>query len=285
MKILFGIEGGAGKNIAATGAVRIAKEAGHEVYVMTAWPQMWEGNPNVAKVHSWDKIEYFSEEVKQYDRIVINDAYRQSEFLLQEANLSAVYNMLLNGILEPVKPELYLTKAEYLHVQDLLKEVTKPIFAVQTNGGNSTGYAWARDLPTDVAVEIMEQYADKYEIIHMRGPGQLEIGGVKHVADLTIRESIVVLALSEKRLLIDSVYQHAAAALELPSVVTWVLTKPTQFGYDIHTNVLRNEPKLKNVERLDVLIHGLDNNPAFCPFSVDQEIFSTKEIIKALKQK
>jgi hypothetical protein len=131
----------------------------------------------------------------------------------------------------------------------------------------------------------MNEYTAQYEIVHMRGPGQLEINGVKHIADLTIRESIVVLALSEKRLLIDSVYQHAAAALELPSVVTWVLTKPTQFGYDIHTNVLRNEPKLKNVERLDVLIHGLDNNPAFCPFSNDQTIFNTKDILKALKQK
>ena len=46
MKILLGIEGGAGKNIAATGAVAIAAEE-HMIDIITAHPTIWEGHATV----------------------------------------------------------------------------------------------------------------------------------------------------------------------------------------------------------------------------------------------
>lgn len=284
MHILLGIEGGAGKNIAATGAVKLASENGMKVDVITAWPQMWEGNPHVNKVYDWNRVEYFSELIKKYDRIVLDDAYRNSSFLLEGLDLSATYNLIINGIAEHVKPELYITQAEHLYVQSLLGNIEKPIMVVQTNGGVSEGYAWPRDLKLEDAVEILNEFNEEYEIVHLRGKGQLEIGGIKHTGDLTLRQCIAVLAMSEKRLLIDSIFQHAAAALELPSVVTWILTKPEQFGYELHTNILPNEPDLKNVDRIDVLIKGLDADPARCPYSKDKKIIDTQKIIKALKQ-
>ena len=42
---------------------------------------------------------------------------------------------------------------------------------------------------------------------------------------------------SKKRLLIDSYLQHAAASLNLPSVVLWACNSPRVFGYKIHTNI------------------------------------------------
>lgn len=285
MKILLGIEGGAGKGIAATGAVKIAVENGHQVDVITAWPQVWEGNPFVNKIYDWNRSEYLFEKIKEYDKIIFDDPYRQSAFLLGECNLTGIWNLMLNGIAEPVKPEIYLNKAETLQVTNLLKDVEKPIFVVQTNGGTNGGYAWTRDIPLEEAAEILNQFHEEYEIIHLRANGQLEIGGVKHTAELNIRQSIVVLALSEKRLLIDSVYQHAAAALELPSVVLWAMTEPTKFGHALHTNVVCNEPLLKNTDRLEMLFKGLDANVDKCPFGVNQPIFDTEKVIELLKDK
>ncbi len=70
MKILVNIEGGIGKNVAATGAVKVAKDAGHEVDVLTAWPQVWLGNPNVNKVLDFGGLRYFTDELKGYDKLI-----------------------------------------------------------------------------------------------------------------------------------------------------------------------------------------------------------------------
>lgn len=282
MKILLGIQGGAGKNIAATGAVAIAAEE-HKVDIVTAHPHVWEGNPHVNKVWDWNRIEYMSHFIKKYDRIVFDDPYMSEQFLLHGVNLTGVYNYMLNGESEPVKPQVYLNKAEHLYVETLLKDIEKPIMVVQTNGGIEAGYAWNRDLPLEEAVEVLNSFNEEYEIIHLRANGQLEIGGTKHTGDLNLRQSLVVLSMSEKRLLIDSVYSHAAAALDLPSVVLWVQTEQDKFGYEIHTNIECNHPELGNMDRLEGIFKGLDADMSKCPFAKDQKIFDTQKIIETLK--
>ena len=284
MKILLGIEGGIGKGIAATGAVKIAKEAGHQIDIITAHPQVWEGNPHVNKVWDWNRVEYMSEFIKNYEHLIFDDPYRNSEFLLGGCDLTCTYNYMLNKICEPVLPQIFLNKAETLAVDNVLAEIEKPIFVVQTNGGTTGGYAWPRDLPLEEAVEILNKFNEEYEIIHLRSNGQLEINGIKHTAKLNIRQSIAVLAKSEKRLLIDSVYQHAAAALDLPSVVLWALTEKEKFGYEMHTNIECSEPELKNMDRLDSMFSGLWNDPSACPFSPTQKIFDIEKVVDALKQ-
>jgi len=283
MKILLGIEGGIGKGIAATGAVTIAAQE-HQVDIITAHPSIWEGNPHVNRVWDWNRMEYMSDFIKNYDRLILDDPYRNTQFLLNGVDLTGTYNYMLNGISEPVSPEIFLNKAEHLYVQGLLADIKKPIFVVQTNGGTSEGYAWPRDLPLDEAVEILNEFTQEYEIIHLKGPRQLEIQGIKHTGELNLRQSLVVLAMSKKRLLIDSVYQHAAAAMNLPSTILWVMTEQQKFGYQMHTNIQSNVPLLKNMDRLDSMFKGLWNSTDACPFAANQKIFNTKQIIEALRQ-
>jgi hypothetical protein len=282
MKILLGIEGGIGKGIAATGAVAIAAQE-HEIDIITAHPSVWEGNPHVGKVWDWNRAEYLDEAIKVYDRVIFDDPYKHTQFLLNDCDITCTYNYMLNNLCQPVKPQLFLNKAEHMFVKGLLKDIEKPIFVVQTNGGLNEGYAWNRDIPLEEAVEILNQFGEEYEIIHLRANGQLEIGGIKHTGDLNLRQSLVVLAMSEKRLLIDSVYQHAAAAMDLPSTVLWVQTEPSKFGYELHTNILCDEPALNNMNRLGGLFGGLDSDPSKCPFAKDQKIFDTQKIIESLK--
>ena len=284
MKILLGINGGIGKGIAATGAVRIAHENGHTVDVITAHPSIWEGNPHVNRVYDWNRMEYLHEKIKDYDEVILQDPYRHSKFLLSECDLTCTYNYMVNEICEPAAPQVFLNKAETLYVKELLKDVKKPIMVVQTNGGLNEGYAWNRDLPLEEAVEVLNQFREEYEIIHLRMNGQLEIGGIKHTADLNIRQCLVVLQMSSKRLLIDSVYQHACAALDLPATVLWVITQPNRFGYKLHDNILCNEPQLQNMDRLEGLFSGLDADVSKCPFAQNQKVFETKQIIKSLEQ-
>ena len=171
-----------------------------------------------------------------------------------------------------------------MKVREIISGFEKPIMVFQTNGGHQQGYSWSRDMPLDEAVEVLNQFNDDYQLVHLRANGQLEINGVKHTADLNIRECLVVLQESEKRLLIDSIYQHAAAAMGLKSTVVWVSTEVEKFGYDMHDNIQAYVGKLKHGERTDFIFGGLADDPDKCPFAADQKILPTKKIVDSLKK-
>ena len=62
-------------------------------------------------------------------------------------------------------------------------------------------------------------------------------------------ELFSILAGSDRRVLIDSCLQHAAAAFKLKSTVLWVGTSPKVFGYNIHKNI--SAPELGNPTQTD----------------------------------
>jgi hypothetical protein len=82
----------------------------------------------------------------------------------------------------------------------------------------------------------------------------------------------------------DSFAQHAAAALNKPSVVCWIANKPDVFGYDLHTNILPNKftrkPELKHsyLQKFDI-----SGNLIEFPYNNEKEIFNIDEIISSLK--
>ena len=97
-------------------------------------------------------------------------------------------------------------------------------------------------------------------------------------------EYFSVLLHSDKRILIDSSLQHAAAATNKPSTVLWNGTSPTVFGYDIHTNITTKIPydfKLPGSYLFDFDFNG---NEVEYPFTDDQELFNIDEIIASVNK-
>jgi len=89
--------------------------------------------------------------------------------------------------------------------------------------------------------------------------------------------------MSEKRLLIDSFGQHAAAALGLPSTVCWIANVPSQFGYEMHHNIMANEPTLEPEMRNCVLSKFNIVGPEVeFPYNSEDEVFNADKIIAAL---
>ena len=165
MKILLGIDGGAGKNLAATAAVHELKQLGHVVDILTAWPQMWIGNNDVHKVYEWGKGEYLSEMLQDYDKIMLDDPYQQTYFLKGDHNLAETFADLLDVAL-PEDYKLYyeITKAELEEAKAFVKDFEKPLFVVQTNGGAHQGYAWTKDMPLTEVVEALNGFVKDYTI-------------------------------------------------------------------------------------------------------------------------
>ena len=98
-------------------------------------------------------------------------------------------------------------------------------------------------------------------------------------------ELVSLLLHSEKRLLIDSCMQHAAAALKMPSVVLWNGTSPKVFGWDMHTNIQAKKPakfKLPNSVLFDFDFTGVEAEYPYV--DEDDEIFDFDKIIEAIDE-
>jgi len=133
-----------------------------------------------------------------------------------------------------------------------------------------------------LAVKIAQYYAKDYHIIQICRNEKEVIPGVEAVTQpLSNFELISALAVSQKRVLIDSSLQHAAAALKLPSTVLWIGTSPKVFGYDLHTNVTAGAPKYKP-KLIDSYLfdYSFDGRPEQCPYDSPEEMFSFRELVE-----
>lgn len=83
----------------------------------------------------------------------------------------------------------------------------------------------------------------------------------------------------------DSVAQHMAAALNLPSTVCWVVNKPDVFGYGIHDNIIHNpfnkKPELRNSYLQPFNIGG---DLLEFPYNSEFEIFDSAKIIESINK-
>ena len=108
--------------------------------------------------------------------------------------------------------------------------------------------------------------------------------GVEAIKDpMANMELVSILLNSEKRILIDSCMQHAAAAIKMPSVVLWNGTSPEVFGWDMHTNIKAKKPakcKLPNSVLFDFDFIGVEAEYPYV--DEDEEIFDFDKIVEAV---
>ena len=139
-------------------------------------------------------------------------------------------------------------------------------------------------MPVALAQKIVDHYSDDYHIFQVKKPTSESLDGVEVIQDpMSNMELVSILLNSEKRILIDSCLQHAAAALKLPSVVLWNRTSPKVFGWDIHTNVQADKPanfKLPNSYLFDFDFMGVEAEYPYV--DEDEEIFDFDKIVEAV---
>lgn len=287
--VIFTIEGGLGKSIMATAILKVIKKEYKKanIIVVTGYPDVFIGNPNVNKVlHQQQAVGLYKNYIQNKDtKVFITDPYSTSDFITESNHLLKiwcdVYGLKYNGEL----PEIFLSKGEKEYFAPFYK-LDKPIMAIQPNGGavgQPLKYSWTRDLPASVVNEVVSQFKNDYAILHIKRDDQLTYENTIGALD-SWRSIAIMLTMSVKRLLIDSSSMHVASALNLPSVVGWIGTNPFVFGYDIHTNIMANDPtKEVNFESNSYTKHLLYEDIATLPYNEFTEIFDTQRIINALK--
>ena len=234
--IVFQIDGGAGKNIVATSVVKSInlKWPEKKIVILTAHPEIWLCNPRVYRVCQSGNSPYFYD-----DYIKDKEPYREQDCIYRRKHLSQVWCEIYDLEWQGETPELYFTDLEKDFVANQVRK-EKPILVIQPFGGASNNkYSWARDIPPFLAQRIVDEFKNEYRILQIKRDDQILLNGAEHV---TASQRIIAMTLlfSDKRILIDSLMQHAAAALNLPSYVFWIGNSPVTFGYQMHNNIVTN---------------------------------------------
>lgn len=287
MNIVFQINGGIGKCIAATAVCSAVKKKykDSKLIVISGYPEVFLNNPNVHKNLKFGETSYFYKdfiEGKDF-KLFIQDPYLQTEFVREEKHLVQIWCELFGIEYGGEYPEIFLSKRESQKYLEGVK-FDKPILMMQTNGGadQSKKYGWARDLPSCVITDVINAFKATHTILHVKREDQTTYQDTVTVT--TDFRRICALALvSDKRLVIDSFLQHALAALGLPAVACWIVNSPVVYGYELHTNVLANpytvEPDLRG--SMFTKFDWSGNELEF-PFNSEQEIFDSAKIIDTL---
>ena len=290
---VFHIEGGIGKNIAATAVVATYKKAKpkRNIIVVSAFPEIWIKNPNVARFYAIGHTPYFYQDVIQGKDVEIycQDPYKQTTHITKKLHLIETWCKMAGIQYDGADTALNFNFREVEEGKAYMTEFhdgRRPMMVFQPFGGPGPNhqqhpYSWTRDMHPGQAQQIVDTLKDKFNIVHICYEFHPKLNNC-HRFDKQIGKKplFAMLAHSEKRLLIDSSLQHAAAALKLPSTVAWVATHPDIFGYTMHKNF---GPK-KEYPRgtIDSYLFDYDFNGKIheCPYNSIDELHDVDALIK-----
>ena len=242
--VIFHIDGGCGKNIAATAVVKSIKAhyPEHKLIVVSAYPEVFVHNPNIFRVYKFGNIPYFYDDfIDKKDSVILRmEPYHSGELLYKRKSLVEIWCDVFNIPCVDKKPEIFLTERELLFAQNKIQK-EGPILIVQSSGGAENqghSYSWSRDLPPMLAQDIVNSVKDKFhKVLHIRRDNQPALENTIQVSD-NFRNLFCYIALSDKFLGIDSFMQHACAAFNKKATVGWISNSPVVFGHQIHDNII-----------------------------------------------
>lgn len=288
--IVFIVNGGAGKNVMATAVVKALKKSNPDskIIVVTAWKEIWLYNPNVFRTFAFGQTpNFYLDYVKDKDvKICALEPYSTTDYILRNRNLIEIWCNLVGATYDGEKPELFFNGREIEFTANKFNLGNNPFMLIQTNGGannQNTKVSWMRDMPFHIANDVINFYVKNHRILHIRRNDQPAINGVEGFEG-NIRELMVLIKFSNKRLFIDSVCQHIAAALGKKSTVLWIRNEPSVLGYSMHDNIVtRVEDEIDVLQDSFLEPYDITGNVYQCPFKEGTKLFEPEEIIKSLE--
>ena len=292
---VFHIEGGIGKNIAATAEIGAYKSSfpKRNIIVVSAYPDVWTNNPDVSRFYRHGNTPYFYQDIIKGKNVEVymQDPYKQTSHILKKKHLINTWCDMI-GIKynnEPLKLHFNLREIEegsaYI---SQFNDGVKPILLFQPFGGPGPDhqqhpYAWTRDIHPTQAQEIVDKLVDNFNIVHMCAEFHPQLNNV-HRFDQQIGKKAMcsMVAHSHKRIFIDSSLQHAAAALDMPSTVAWVATNANVFGYNLHTNITTKKEYVKGTVDSYMYDYNFTGVIHECPFKNLDELHDVDAIVKSV---
>lgn len=290
---IFHIDGGIGKHIAATAVAKCIKNnyPDHKLIIVCAWPSIFLNLDYVHRVYRTGLTPYFYKDyILDAESVIFkHEPYFTTDHIYQTKDLISNWCELYRLEYGGEQPSLVFNLREQ-QLSNILWPTDKPPLVMHSSGGlfNSEQgfrYKWTRDIPIGIMNKIAEEFSPNYSILQVTREGSpVANGAIPIVGSFSPVELCTILINSKKRVLIDSMLQHAAAALQLPSTVLWIGTNPKVFGYSIHDNIVANQKpefKLPDSYLFDYNFEGLTHE---CPYISEDEMFNVDDIISSIKK-
>ena len=293
---IFHVQGGLGKHIAATAVAKAIKNnhPSRKLIVICVYTDIFINLPFVDRVYELNNTSYFYQNyIENKDSLIFhNEPYFTTDHIHKKLPLIQTWCKLYELDYKGETPELIFNSLQKKLSKEVWKKDKKPVMVIHTNGGlispDSKPYMWARDMPFDIAQQIVEKYHKKYTIYQatkMNSPKLINAIPIQFddKTQLSTLEFLSLIIHSDKRILIDSSLQHAAAALKLPSVVLWNGTSPKVFGYDMHKNIETIKPhnfKLPGSYLFDFDFNGSEHE---YPFNENEDLFNINQIFESIE--
>jgi hypothetical protein len=293
---IFQIQGGLGKHIAATAVAQVIKKnyPDRELIVVCAWPELWASLPFVYRVFPLGNTQYFYEEyIDGKDSLIFaNEPYFTTTHINKTHKLVESWCMMYGLKYEGEQPMLRINPEQKKAIRNFYepKFEGKPFLLLHTNGGlftNERPYSWARDMPFDVASKVAQHFKKSHFIMQLTRPTSPKIPDVfVRNEQLSNTELCGLVELTDKRLLIDSSLQHAAAAYSLPSTVLWNATSSVIFGHSLHTNIQAKPKPTKSLPGSYLFDYQFDANENEFPYEEDdlKDLYNIDQIIDSLEK-
>ena len=290
---LFHVQGGFGKHIAATAVAKCIKNnhPSRELILTAVYTEIYQNLPFVDRVYQLGNTSYYYQTyVEDMDSLIFaNEPYFTTDHVNKKLPLIQTWSKMYGLKYKGEMPQITFNHLQKKIAKNFwtTRANGKPIMVIQTNGGllnEQRPYLWARDMPIALAQKLVDHYEKDYHIFQITKPAGEVLDGVEVIKDpMSNMELVSVLLQSEKRILIDSCMQHAAAALKMPSVVLWNGTSPKVFGWEMHNNIQARKPakfKLPNSVFFDFDFIGVEAEYPYV--DEDEEIFDFDKIIEAV---
>ena len=288
---IFHLEGGLGKHVAATAVAQCIKNnhPDRELIVVCGYPEIFINLNFVDRVYRIGMTPYFYDDyINGKDSLIFkHEPYFTTDHIHKRLPLIINWCNLFGLKYNNEQPFLNFNKRQ-LEIAQQKWMRDRPVMVIQTNGGPLTEqpfpHSWTRDMPRDIAQSMVNAFMPYFHIIQICRNQSNILENVEPITDeLSNMELFSLLLVSQKRLLIDSCLQHAAAALGLPSTVLWIGTSPTIFGYNLHNNIIADlgkNIKLPDSYLFDYNFNGVTHE---CPI-FDKPIFDINIIAEVLRK-
>lgn len=286
--LIWHVQGGLGKNVAATSLIPDLKKrySDRKLVMVVSWPEVFFNHPSIDRLFHMGHTPHFYEDyIDGKDTIVFqHEAYNQTAHVHKSQHLINNWCDLMDLEYTGQTPKVVLNYAQQQLPMRWGRD--KPTMVIHSNGGplqhDRYPYNWCRDIPAEITQQVVNTFSQNYHIFHVCKKESPIIQNVERIDDpLSNMELFSILALSEKRLLIDSCLQHAAAAFQLKSTVLWIGTSPKVFGYEMHNNITAKEKKSANQQIASYMFdYQFDNNIYECPYLTIDEMFNINHIIR-----
>lgn len=292
---IFQIQGGLGKHIAATAVAQVIKRSypERELIVVCAWPELWPNLHFVHRVFPLGNTQYFYEEyIDGKDSLIFaNEPYFTTPHINKTHRLVESWCSLYSLDYKNEQPVLKINSEQRKAIRNFYepKFEGKPFLLLHTNGGlftNERPFCWARDMPFDIASKVADHFKKSHFIMQVTRPASPKIPDVfVRNEQLSNTELCGLIELTDKRLLIDSSLQHAAAAFKMPSTVLWNATSSVIFGHSIHDNLQAKPKPAKSLPNSYLFDYQFDGNENEFPYEEEdlKDLYNIDQIIASLE--